>query len=160
MTGVQTCALPICLTFHSKHKVARYDGIQIEIPGMEKPFGFSVQRLRLRGQSVFEVPAGEEITMDLPPQTPCLEKGWNIYLASASEVKGAYDYGKPKPGEFRQKAAVDIVVEIACGKIVARSGDVECRITGDFAAAEHPEKTRSEERRVGKECRSRWSPYH
>ena len=23
-----------------------------------------------------------------------------------------------------------------------------------------PEKCRSEERRVGKECRSRWSPYH
>ena len=29
-------------------------------------------------------------------------------------------------------------------------------VTGDFAAAQ----TRSEERRVGKECRSRWSPYH
>ena len=24
----------------------------------------------------------------------------------------------------------------------------------------HGQKTRSEERRVGKECRSRWSPYH
>ena len=24
----------------------------------------------------------------------------------------------------------------------------------------HPEQLRSEERRVGKECRSRWSPYH
>ena len=24
----------------------------------------------------------------------------------------------------------------------------------------HPEVDRSEERRVGKECRSRWSPYH
>src|ERR1051326_4713805 len=24
----------------------------------------------------------------------------------------------------------------------------------------YPEPTRSEERRVGKECRSRWSPYH
>src|ERR1039458_10638271 len=24
----------------------------------------------------------------------------------------------------------------------------------------HPEQERSEERRVGKECRSRWSPYH
>ena len=23
-----------------------------------------------------------------------------------------------------------------------------------------PDETRSEERRVGKECRSRWSPYH
>ena len=26
--------------------------------------------------------------------------------------------------------------------------------------AERPVKKRSEERRVGKECRSRWSPYH
>ena len=26
--------------------------------------------------------------------------------------------------------------------------------------AEKPKTTRSEERRVGKECRSRWSPYH
>ena len=25
---------------------------------------------------------------------------------------------------------------------------------------EHLKKNRSEERRVGKECRSRWSPYH
>ena len=24
----------------------------------------------------------------------------------------------------------------------------------------HPDSKRSEERRVGKECRSRWSPYH
>src|SRR2546427_3646591 len=29
----------------------------------------------------------------------------------------------------------------------------------DRAAAAHP-RLRSEERRVGKECRSRWSPYH
>ena len=28
------------------------------------------------------------------------------------------------------------------------------------AAAEAVEELRSEERRVGKECRSRWSPYH
>jgi hypothetical protein len=32
----------------------------------------------------------------------------------------------------------------------------------DFVAAlgPVPEEVRSEERRVGKECRSRWSPYH
>src|SRR6266516_8080110 len=29
-----------------------------------------------------------------------------------------------------------------------------------LAATELPEDQRSEERRVGKECRSRWSPYH
>ena len=40
-----------------------------------------------------------------------------------------------------------------------------CKEAGIFIK-KHPEKktkdvlTRSEERRVGKECRSRWSPYH
>ena len=29
-----------------------------------------------------------------------------------------------------------------------------------FGIGAHPDHCRSEERRVGKECRSRWSPYH
>ena len=29
-----------------------------------------------------------------------------------------------------------------------------------ICASEYNKKMRSEERRVGKECRSRWSPYH
>ena len=32
--------------------------------------------------------------------------------------------------------------------------------TGVSFAALHEQGVRSEERRVGKECRSRWSPYH
>ena len=37
----------------------------------------------------------------------------------------------------------------------------EKRITEQSSLYEHLEKmSRSEERRVGKECRSRWSPYH
>ena len=31
---------------------------------------------------------------------------------------------------------------------------------GEAPEAEPVQKARSEERRVGKECRSRWSPYH
>ena len=34
------------------------------------------------------------------------------------------------------------------------------RYSGDFAYPPRGTDTRSEERRVGKECRSRWSPYH
>ena len=30
----------------------------------------------------------------------------------------------------------------------------------DCDGTDYPEELRSEERRVGKECRSRWSPYH
>ena len=70
---------------------------------------------------MFEAPAGEVITVDLPPQTPKLEKGWEIYLASATEAKGAYDYAKPKPGEYRQKPKVDVVVEVLPEQVVAES---------------------------------------
>src|SRR2546430_16323124 len=45
----------------------------------------------------------------------------------------------------------------------AVTGEVDLRhVTGDdgLRAEAEPGKERSEERRVGKECRSRWSPYH
>ena len=34
------------------------------------------------------------------------------------------------------------------------------RVRGNVVTATFSEIIRSEERRVGKECRSRWSPYH
>src|SRR2546422_6341836 len=40
------------------------------------------------------------------------------------------------------------------GATVASAGVLDVQLT------DRPESTRSEERRVGKECRSRWSPYH
>src|SRR2546425_7376835 len=36
----------------------------------------------------------------------------------------------------------------------------QSRCSLHYMAAALPEEKRSEERRVGKECRSRWSPYH
>ena len=136
------------LTFHTKHKVARYDGLQINIPGVEKPFGFSVQKLRLNGKNVFEAAAGEEITVDLPPQTPKLEKGWEIYLASATEVKGAYDYVKPKPDEYRQKPAVDVVVKVMPELVVAESCGFEAQVSGVFMSAQNIEKVEAAARQA------------
>ena len=61
-------------------------------------------------------------------------------------------------------------VEAIVREEMNRAGAIEClmpmvqpselwRETGRFDKME-PEHRRSEERRVGKECRSRWSPYH
>src|ERR1035438_10931689 len=48
--------------------------------------------------------------------------------------------------------------EIALGKQMAQEVEREAKIIEDPVIAEYV--NRSEERRVGKECRSRWSPYH
>ena len=45
------------------------------------------------------------------------------------------------------------------GDILKKSTDFHVRISNDELEL-IDEKARSEERRVGKECRSRWSPYH
>ena len=51
---------------------------------------------------------------------------------------------------------------ISGGKIAAVGNDDEIlRLRGPLTRViDGRRKTRSEERRVGKECRSRWSPYH
>ena len=68
---------------------------------------------------------------------------------------------------MRELTAIMAVVIIVCLVYILRRKREERRlmesldsmlekaINGDFRESE-----RSEERRVGKECRSRWSPYH
>ena len=38
--------------------------------------------------------------------------------------------------------------------------DISIRLRGNRQSPSYIRRMRSEERRVGKECRSRWSPYH
>ena len=47
-----------------------------------------------------------------------------------------------------------VVVNVGCGE-ARENAKVLDAVCSDLATI-----TRSEERRVGKECRSRWSPYH
>ena len=44
--------------------------------------------------------------------------------------------------------------------IVCMQSRLLCNLFDGMVAIEGGKKSRSEERRVGKECRSRWSPYH
>src|SRR2546430_4120340 len=48
----------------------------------------------------------------------------------------------------------------AARKKIVIFGDSSSNIGGDVLTGMLAESVRSEERRVGKECRSRWSPYH
>src|SRR2546422_9955399 len=52
----------------------------------------------------------------------------------------------------------DIITEIAAARVTERGSRADDKASE--AAMEDRKKQRSEERRVGKECRSRWSPYH
>ncbi len=55
---------------------------------------------------------------------------------------------------------------VAAWKLMQEGHDVTCCFMRNWDSLTNadiegnPDLTRSEERRVGKECRSRWSPYH
>ena len=128
------------LCFTPTHPVARYDGLQIDLPNDEKPFGFSVQEMSVNHKSVFEVKAGQHVQIVLPPHTPFMPKGAPVYLASSSRVKGAYDFEKPKPGQYKTRPVVDVKVIFDKGKVMAEAQGIAKTLTGDFAVAENIQK--------------------
>ena len=75
-------------------------------------------------------PAEAEIVSGAPPHP--LREFWRYFSDNAGAVAGL--------------AIIVIVLLLA--------------LFANIVAPHAPNLTRSEERRVGKECRSRWSPYH
>ena len=128
------------LVFKPNHAVARFDGIQIDVPGSEKPFGFSVQEMRVKGKNVFEAKAGESLGIKLPQKSPFIKAGQAVYLASSSEVKGAYKFTQPKPGEYKIRTKIPVEIKLTAKEIIAKSGKTKVSSMGDFQLAQNPEK--------------------
>src|SRR2546429_9648851 len=62
-------------------------------------------------------------------------------------------------GQVADADAIGETLQLRCTR--RKEYDRQCRLgSGELAGAPRGRKMRSEERRVGKECRSRWSPYH
>jgi len=76
----------------------------------------------------------------------CDEQGWPAFRA-AQILKWVYEEGVVDPHEMTNLSKVNR--ETLAESFVFISGETLTH-----------QRARSEERRVGKECRSRWSPYH
>lgn len=121
------------LGFKTSHAVARYDGVQIDAAGDEKPFGFGVKALFVNGKPAIEAAAGQYVELELPEEHSYLAAGAPVYLASSSAVKGKYAYQKPKPGAYRNRAELAVRVEIGADEVRA----VCCGADGCAGTAEH-----------------------
>ena len=120
------------LGFKTSHAAARYDGVQIDAAGDEKPFGFGVKALFVNGKPAIEAAAGQYVELELPEEHPYLAAGAPVYLASSSAVKGKYAYQKPNPGAYRTRAELAVRVEIGADEVRA----VCCGADGSAGTAE------------------------
>lgn len=129
------------LRLKANHKIARYDGLQLDVDGNEKPFGFSVQKLFANGKSVFEVPQNAVAEVELPLKHPRINAGAKVYLASSSEVKGAYHYEKPKPETYKNTTPIEVKVTAQSDKVTAEYGKFKAISEGSFLPAENAQKS-------------------
>ena len=88
-----------------------------------------------------------------------IEKGKPFIFEAEVTTKPEVKLGKYK-GIKVEKADVTVTDEEVAEELDKVKEQNARLVAADDKAVEDGDQTRSEERRVGKECRSRWSPYH
>ncbi|MBI3987611.1 MAG: DUF3656 domain-containing protein [Lentisphaerae bacterium] len=108
------------IRFQTSRALERHDGLQLEIPGEPKPYGFAVTQLRIlkaltdrSGENMFRAEPGAFVEVLLPPDHPRIPDGTPVFCSSSQEVKQHYGFSKPKPGQFKVRKPVEILLTLS-----------------------------------------------
>ncbi|NMA45704.1 MAG: U32 family peptidase [Lentisphaerae bacterium] len=154
-----TPGTPDRLRFVLKNQgIERYDGLQIELPEREKPFGFGIEDLRVfsqrgheSGSAAFSAEPESTIEVALPAEHPPIPVGARISCSSSQAVKRSYDWPTPRPSLCRSRHPVYFELKIAPRELLVISqpcagprelSDIRSSMTLDepLAPARQPEK--------------------
>ncbi len=132
VAGVVRRGINEWVQFKTQRRLERHDGIQTDVPGRGRPFGFPVDHLRLVNtqgkpqEDVFEVPAQRMVEVSLPPEHPLIQPGAPLYCSSSQTVKQQYRFARPKPGIYRVRMAVNVVINASANELEAMACLVDC----------------------------------
>lgn len=150
------------LRFRTSRTLERHDGLQIDLPGETRPFGFAFDNFRVAsgpgasrpggGPPPLEAPAGALVEILLPRETPELPPGAPAYCSSSQRVKRSFDFPRPKPGEMRVRMPVDVTAElradgggitatVVSGRANGCSATASAELPGPLAPARDPAGT-------------------
>ena len=91
--------------------------------------------------------------------------GWQMYAISIAQLKFFFFQAEDGIRDRLVTGVQTCALPISHSSLTLRKADVDVKVSqADIeqldTVADQDKILRSEERRVGKECRSRWSPYH
>lgn len=103
------------IRFHTSRALEKHDGLQIDLPGCGRPFGFPVDALRRPRQNRMEVslPAGIEVEAMLPADPlPDLPAGATVCCSASQAVRRRYQVQRPRPSQCRLTRPVRVRVTL------------------------------------------------
>jgi putative protease len=97
------------LRFKTGRALEKHDGIQVELPGGGKPFGFAVTQMRLKGrpQTVITAPAGAIVELALPEGVPFIPQGTPVFCSASQAVRRRYEMRSVRESDLKVGMAVD-----------------------------------------------------
>ncbi|MBU4201052.1 MAG: U32 family peptidase [Verrucomicrobia bacterium] len=153
------------LRFRTSREIEMHDGLQIDVPGLQRPYGFAVDWFRIASlpKSVrptgpagavgdasdfrYRAPAGSVLEVALPADHPLIPRGVVIYCASSQAIKRRYRFARPKPGLFRVRPQVEFRIELSPTRLMVTASmprrmppavEATLSVTGDFQATGDP----------------------
>lgn len=139
------------MRFSTTRALEKHDGLQIDLPGVARPFGFAVNDLRLAGSEdcrpKIEIPAGARGEVLLPEDAPHLPVGAPVYCSSSQSVKRRYPVESWRAGHYRSGLPMEagITVEAEAlqlqGEVPGPDGipvRATARLPGEFPPARKP----------------------
>lgn len=127
--------------FKTAVALERFDGVQIDLPKSERPFGFSAEILVANGKNAFKAAAGDLVEVGLPANAPFIPVGSVVYLSSSGAVKRAYPFETPKT-DPAIIGRVNVAVSVRADGVSASCGGLTETASGVFSAAKSFETAR------------------
>ncbi|MGC4113214.1 MAG: U32 family peptidase [Myxococcales bacterium] len=134
----------VSVRFEANRALSKHDGLQIDIPGLDRPFGFGVSDLRAVGSArgALEVPAGTHVDVPLPEDYPTIPEGAPIYCSSSQAVKSRFKVASPNLKAFRSRLPLHLEAQLSASalELVARVPDRKVELTQSLAGPFEPAK--------------------
>ena len=135
------------LRFHTSRALEKHDGLQFAAKDGGKPVGLGITMMRqtISRTPVFEVSAGTDVEILLPPDFEPIQPGATVYCSMSNAVKRMFPVPSFRPSDYSGVVSVDLEVTLTKNALVAvgRCGgqEVKASVDGEFAPAKSPEKT-------------------
>ena len=133
------------LRFHTSRALEKHDGLQFAAPAGDKPLGFGISEMRaaISRRNAFEVRAGEDVEVLLPPKTE-ITSGMTVYCSASNAVKRRFPVPSFRPSEIAVGHAIDIAVSLTPSGLTAQAAnhpDAAVTLAHPLTSAQHPERT-------------------